>query len=123
MKRFQNLGIWGEDQALAHLISKGLVLLERNLRVVVGEVDLIMDDEGTLFFVEVKTRRSLEYSTPEEGITHTKKEKIYRAAIEHIERNQFNPCDWRMDVVAIECSIEDEVTRIDHYVNIEYQPS
>jgi putative endonuclease len=123
MQRNQNLGTWGEDQALAHLLSKGLVLLDRNFRVVVGEVDLIMDDKGTLVFVEVKTRRSLQYGSPEESITQTKKEKIYKAAIEYIERNQLDPCDWRMDVVAIECSIVNEVTRIDHYANIEYQAS
>jgi putative endonuclease len=69
IQRNKNLGRWGEDQALAYLISKGLVLLQRNFRVVVGELDLIMDDSGILVFVEVKTRRSLNFGAPEEGIT------------------------------------------------------
>jgi Holliday junction resolvase-like predicted endonuclease len=53
-----------EVRALAYLVARGLVLVERNYRVARGprarggEVDLIArDTDGTLVFVEVRARR------------------------------------------------------------------
>ncbi|HEV7813631.1 MAG TPA: YraN family protein, partial [Janthinobacterium sp.] len=52
----QRLGRIGEDQALAHLAARGLVLVERNFRCKGGEIDLVMRDAGALVFVEVRRR-------------------------------------------------------------------
>ena len=61
----KDVGDAGEAQALAHLLGQGLTLVERNYRVARGpnarggEVDLILrEPDGTLVFVEVRTRRS-----------------------------------------------------------------
>ena len=60
----KDVGDAGEAQALAHLRGQGLALVERNYRVARGpnarggEVDLILrEPDGTLVFVEVRTRR------------------------------------------------------------------
>ena len=60
----KEVGDAGEAQALAHLLGQGLILVERNYRVARGpnarggEVDLILRErDGTLVFVEVRTRR------------------------------------------------------------------
>ena len=60
----KDVGDAGEAQALAHLLRQGLTLVERNYRVARGphaqggEVDLILRErDGTLVFVEVRTRR------------------------------------------------------------------
>ncbi len=60
----KDVGDAGEAQALAHLLGRGLTLVERNYRVARGpnarggEVDLILrEPDGTLVFVEVRTRR------------------------------------------------------------------
>jgi putative endonuclease len=79
-----------------------------------------MDDSGILVFVEVKTRRSLNFGAPEEGITLTKIKRIYQAALEYIELKNLFDREWRIDVVAIECTHELKVSRIDHYPNIDY---
>jgi putative endonuclease len=57
-------GAAGEARALAHLLSQGLTLVQRNYRVARGpnarggEVDLILrEPDGTLVFVEVRARR------------------------------------------------------------------
>jgi len=52
------LGALGEQLALDHLQSRGLVLLARNWRCRYGELDLIAADipARTVVFVEVKTR-------------------------------------------------------------------
>ena len=61
----KDTGDAGEAQALAHLLGRGLTLVERNYRVARGpnarggEVDLILrEPDGTLVFVEVRTRRA-----------------------------------------------------------------
>ena len=60
----KDVGDAGEAQALAHLLGQGLIFVERNYRVARGpnarggEVDLILRErDGTLVFVEVRTRR------------------------------------------------------------------
>jgi len=53
-------GQQAEDAALAHLLSAGLVLVQRNYRTPGrggGEIDLIVRErDGTLVFVEVRSR-------------------------------------------------------------------
>jgi putative endonuclease len=115
----QELGAWGEDQALTYLISLGMKQLDRNFRIPEGEIDLILDDSGTLVFVEVKTRKSFNYGSPEESITRNKMQRIYKAAIEYLERNECGHAEWRVDVVAIQCTSRGEFLRLDHYPNIE----
>jgi putative endonuclease len=117
------LGLWGEEVALKHLEAKGMVLLARNFRVAAGEIDLIMRDDDMLVFIEVKTRRSLAYGSPEESVTGKKLGRIYKAALEFLERNDCGPSAWRIDLIAIECSRERSITRIDHYPNLAYDPS
>jgi putative endonuclease len=50
------LGRRGEQLAAAHLHRIGYVVIARNVRTRHGEIDLIVSDEHTLVFVEVKTR-------------------------------------------------------------------
>ena len=119
----KEVGAWGEEKALSFLRSKGMVLIKRNFKVPVGEVDLIMDDSGTLVFVEVKTRRSQKFGTPEESITQAKLDRIYKASIEFIDQNNYHDRDWRMDVIAIESTYDMKIESIHHYPYIEYRPT
>lgn len=63
------LGKWGEQKASEFLARKGMVLLQRNFQIREGEIDLVMEDSGTLVFVEVKTRASLRFGAPEDSLT------------------------------------------------------
>ncbi len=113
------LGNWGERRARTFLESDGMQFIARHFQTRFGELDLIMQDGDTIVFVEVKTRRSKQYGTPEQSITKAKKLRIYKAAVEYLERNNLYDRDWRVDVIAIECRDQDDMQRIDHYVNIE----
>jgi putative endonuclease len=115
----EQLGPWGEDQALTYLQQLGMDLIERNFRVASGEIDLIMEDADALVFVEVKTRRSLRFGPPEESITNTKLRRIYQAALAYLDQFECDHRNWRIDVVAIECMAKRRVRRLDHYPNIE----
>ena len=53
----QALGKLGEDFAAAHYARLGFDVIARRYRTRFGEIDLIVADEHTLVFVEVKARR------------------------------------------------------------------
>ncbi len=52
----RSTGQRGEEHALAHLRRLGFQLVARNHRTRFGEIDLIVADDRTLVFVEVKAR-------------------------------------------------------------------
>ncbi|XVJ68257.1 MAG: YraN family protein [Rhizobacter sp.] len=102
------IGQEGETQALQYLLGLGLTLVERNYRVAAGpsrragEVDLILRDvDGTLVFVEVRTRSGHAYGGAADSIQSAKRRKIVYAA-RHFLRHLPSPPPCRFDVVAID---------------------
>ena len=97
-----------EVQALAHLQGHGLALVVRNYRVGGGprrpaaEVDLILRErDGTLVFVEVRTRRDTTHGGAAASVGAAKQRRIVRAAQQFLARlPSAPPC--RFDVVAID---------------------
>ncbi|GIX24759.1 MAG: UPF0102 protein [Caldimonas sp.] len=97
-----------EQRALAHLQRAGLVLVERNYRVArgphahAGEVDLIMRErDGTLVFVEVRSRTHPTHGGAAASIGAAKRRAIVRAA-QHYLLRLGSPPACRFDVVAFE---------------------
>lgn len=98
----------GEARALAHLLAEGLTLVQRNYRVARGpharggEVDLIMRErDGTLVFVEVRTRRSSAFGGAAASVSATKQRSLVLAAQVFLSAlRTMPPC--RFDVIAID---------------------
>ena len=63
------LGRYGEDVAARHLLSEGFVVLDRNWRCDVGEIDIVARDGDTLVVCEVKTRSGTGFGSPLEAVT------------------------------------------------------
>ncbi len=100
--RKTDLGRWGEKQAVRHLQNKGYEILEQNFRCRLGEVDIVASRNGTLCFVEVKTRTSLDFGLPCQAVGHRKQEHIRRVAQVYVQRNpKFDHCDLRLDVIEV----------------------
>lgn len=104
----KQLGDAAEARALAHLQGHGLRLVERNYRVARGpsarggEIDLILRDrDGTLVFVEVRSRRSAVHGGAAASIGATKLARL-RLAARHYLRRLTVPPPCRFDVVAID---------------------
>jgi putative endonuclease len=102
------LGDDAEARALAYLQGQGLVLVQRNYRLAHGphargaEVDLILrEHDGTLVFVEVRSRSSTRFGGALASVTLAKQRRIVRAA-RHFLLQQPVPPPCRFDVVAIE---------------------
>lgn len=104
----QATGAGGEARALAYLEQQGLQLVERNYRVAkgpsrrAGEVDLIVRDrDGTLVFVEVRSRRNRAAGGAAASVSAAKQASLVYAAQHYLMRlPRVPPC--RFDVVAID---------------------
>lgn len=86
------------------LESKGFRPLASNYLTRFGEIDLIMDDRGTLVFIEVKRRRNEAYGEPEESVTVVKRRRIVRAALDYLRRWNYHDRLMRFDVVIVDLS-------------------
>jgi putative endonuclease len=105
-------GAWGEDLALRYLLRHGYRLVERNFRKRRGEIDLIVRNEDTLVFVEVKLRRSTGFGDPLEAVTTRKQATIRSLAEQYLADNRPDFNTLRFDVVGI-LATPTEI-RVDH---------
>ena len=97
----QLTGQAGEDDALKHLQQHGLILQERNFLCKGGEIDLVMNERGTLVFVEVRKRALSQYGSAADSVTAGKQRRLIIAAQVYLKRYKMPPA-CRFDVVAID---------------------
>jgi putative endonuclease len=112
----QLLGRLGEAAAARHLVQSGWEILERNYRCHSGEVDLIARLQDTVAFVEVRTRASESYGTPEESITPSKARRMVRCALTYIGSHPDPRLAWRIDVIAVRVR-QGRVVHLEQYPN------
>ncbi len=97
----QEAGKKAEDLAAEHLQAKGFLVIERNFRAKVGEIDLIVQDGTEIVFVEVRSRASQAFGGAAASVDASKRRKVARAArVWLAARGWEGPC--RFDVVAVE---------------------
>jgi putative endonuclease len=112
MKR-RETGILGENLACEFLGNNGYRIVEKNYRCPGGEVDIVARRQDVLVFVEVRTKRSQQWGTPEESITPVKMEKLRNVAAYYWQSHHDLPETWRIDVVAIQLDNHGRVSRIE----------
>jgi putative endonuclease len=105
------LGELGERWAREYLERHGYRIRETNFRCREGEIDIVAEHEGCLVFVEVRTKTSAAFGSPEESVNVAKQEKLVAVALSYLQTHDDLPSDWRIDVVAIEVSPRGRVTR------------
>lgn len=103
----QATGQQAEETALEHLTGQGLKLLDRNFACKMGEIDLVMRDDDTLVFVEVRYRNDTSRGTGAESITRAKIRRIIRTAEYYLlVHSEYHDMDCRFDVVSLDNSID-----------------
>ncbi|MFC1941334.1 YraN family protein [Chloroflexota bacterium] len=112
MKR-RDTGILGEKLAQHFLKKRGYRILETNYRCPQGEIDIVAKHKDSLAFIEVRTKKSLQFGSPEESITPVKKERMRATALHYQQTHSNLPPLWRIDVVAIELNQKEELSRIE----------
>lgn len=112
-------GRYGEEKAVQYLISNGYIIIARNFRSKIGEVDIIAVEKQskTLVFVEVKMRSNNLFGAPSEAI----RQKKLRALIKTAQFYQFThrnlPENIRFDAIEVIKSSDGRV-QIEHIKNI-----
>mgnify|MGYP001320153746 CR=1 FL=1 len=95
------LGRYGEDVAARHLEDDGLVVLERNWRCDIGEIDIVAREGDVLVVCEVKTRSSLRHGSPFEAITERKLHRLERLGMAWMRAHGVRPRTMRVDIVSV----------------------
>lgn len=114
----KTIGQEGEDLAAEYLVNNGFEMITRNYRYGHGEIDIIAKDKsnGHLVFVEVKTRKNLEFGEPENAITKSKIRQLKKIADAYIYEKDLNDVECRFDVMAIIWNKETK-PKITHFKN------
>ncbi len=111
------IGRIGETAAEQYLANKGWEIIERNYSTRFGEIDLIVRDKDIMIFVEVKTKKGLDFGTPEEMFGRGKYERVKRMATVYLNGHDV-PC--RIDMIAIILNADNEVLSLKHYPNVSF---
>ena len=100
MAKHNALGNKGEQLAVDFLEKNNYLVLERNWRSGKSEIDIIARQAHRLIFVEVKTRSSTYFGTPETFVTAKKQTQLVKGAIEYMHKIQYDGV-IRFDIIAI----------------------
>ena len=109
----KKVGEIGEKLARNFLKKKGYRIRETNYRSHEGEIDIIAEKKDCLVFVEVRTKTSSNFGSPEESVTTAKKEKLIALALAYLNSLKIIPSSWRIDFIAVELNQKGEATRIE----------
>ena len=110
----EDLGIWGENEALAYLRRKGYQLIDRNIRFKKYEVGLVLSDGDDLVVVEVKARCTAQIGEPWRAVTKSKQRQIITVADRYVQTNVIDK-NVRFDIVSI---VHNEYhTTIEHIID------
>ena len=90
-----------EALAEAFLEKRGWRVLDRNVRFLRKEIDLVVEKDGLVAFVEVKGRSGPAFGHPLEAITWRKRRAISVAATAWIARSDFSARSYRFDAVSV----------------------
>jgi putative endonuclease len=121
----RRLGALGEDLAAEHMRRRGFVIVDRNVRTRHGEIDLIaIDDQSTLVFAEVKTRRA---STGRRGLCPDEQPLVYvkfsqrsrlrrlaQAWLHETAARRPRATTIRFDAIGVVVDGQDRLLRLDH---------
>lgn len=101
MRAKDAVGRYGERVAERFLVESGLVILERNWRCALGEIDIVARDGDCLVVCEVKTRTSTAFGHSLEALSRPKAARLRRLALAWVEARGVRPAGIRIDLVAV----------------------
>ena len=117
----KELGFLAENIAARHLESQGYEVIDRNYRKPWGEIDVIVQKDDIVCFVEVKAN-SQEFVgdfNPEVRVDHRKLSKITKTAMLYLEYELKNPdAPWQVDIVSVTFDQVGKKAKIKHFKNV-----
>ena len=101
-KNTREKGQAAESWAQTYLEKKGLRLIEQNYQCRHGDIDLVMKDNDTVVFVEVRFRRSNRYGSGIESVDFRKQAKLVACAKHYLQKHgTTDKQKCRFDVLAL----------------------
>ena len=91
----------GEDLACKYLEACGYRIIERNYQYGHGEIDIVAMEGDELVFIEVKSRKSLEFGEPEFAFTKNKLSQVRKIASAYLVERDLRDRVCRVDAVAV----------------------
>jgi len=113
----------GEEVARKYLEDKGYEIIEQNYSTKYSEIDLIVKrpappgGDNILIFVEVRTKKSNAFVSPEESINQKKLKKLYWNAEAYISNKKYKG-QSRVDAVCIILDAHNNIEKLEHYKGI-----
>jgi putative endonuclease len=111
----QAFGELGERIAERWLRERGWRVVQRRFRSGHRDIDLVVEREGTVAFVEVKARRGETYGGPVGAVGWRKQRELSRSARVWIDRHGRGTDAYRFDVLAV--LVAGRTVRIRHVEN------
>ena len=115
----QRIGRAAEDRAARHLAGLGYRILERNVYVGHGEIDLVAEDGDCLVFVEVRCRTATDQGEPLETIGPTKRAVLVRSVRAYLAERGGGDRPCRIDVVAVTGEHQDGLRLVRNAIEVE----
>ena len=97
----QAFGELGERIAERWLRRRGWRLVQRRFRHGHRDIDLVVERDGIVAFVEVKARRGAEFGGPVQAVNYRKRKQLERSAMVWIDRHGRDQESYRFDVVGV----------------------
>ena len=111
----QILGELGERIAERWLARKGWRLVGRRFRNGHRDIDLIVEGDDTVVFVEVKARRPSDFGDPTEAVDWRKQRELIRSAQVWMDRFGAPGRSYRFDIVGV--LVDGTSVRVRHVEN------
>ncbi len=135
MKNFtsksQKIGELGEDVACKYLEKHGFAVLERNYTKKWGEIDIIANKEGKLYFIEVKSvSRDLDHLNsavenvtrgtfrPEENMHPWKMKRLARTVSTYLIHKRIGNTPWQFDLLVVCIDMSKRLARVKVVENV-----
>lgn len=97
----RNLGKLGEQKAVNYLLKSGFTILKKNFKTNLGEIDIIARKNKIIYFIEVKTRTSLNKGLPWESVSRWKINNIKKTAEYFLLKYRIKNYKLKLGIISI----------------------
>jgi putative endonuclease len=118
----QKTGEIGENIAVKFLMKHGFSILDRNYTKKWGEIDIVAEKGGKLYFVEVKSvsretldnlnKETMDTYNPEDNMHPWKLKRLSRVIQTYLLQKNLDEKEWQVDLLVVFLSLKDRSAKI-----------
>ena len=115
----RELGSYGENLAAEFLKRRNCNILAKNFKAGKNEIDLIIEVDREIAFIEVKTRSASFYGFPEYAVDRRKLKNIADCGHNWMNENTYRGF-WRIDIISVEIKRHNKTAVIKWFKNLNF---